>query len=501
LNDIATALVSVSDRRGLAEFAGGLVERGIEIIATGGTASFLRESSIDVREISEITGRVEFLGGLVKTLHPAVHAGILADRSDPRHLEELDEHGWKKIDMVVVNFYPVAGEGPVDDLGFMDIGGPSLARAAAKNLRSCVVVTDPSYYGRVLEEIRAGGGVSDGLRWELAGEAVALTSFYDCRIADVVRSGGRMSAFARHMTFGGGRLLELRYGENPHQEAGFYSALEGGFEVLKGELSYNNILDMDACVSQLSEFGDDAAVVVKHVCPCGVARAARPEEALRAAFECDPRSAFGGVIGLSSEFDEGCAAYLKGKFVECIVAPSFSDAALAKLRKKKKTRLVAGKPAPGPGVHVRSALGGLLAQTPDDVLLPGGLEFVAGDEPDAETVASLEFAWAVAKYVKSNSIVLARGLRTIGIGAGQHSRIDAAVVAARKARDHGHDTRGSVMASDGFFPFPDCIELAHENGVKAVIQPGGSIRDGEVIERAKELGLVMAFTSTRHFRH
>jgi phosphoribosylaminoimidazolecarboxamide formyltransferase/IMP cyclohydrolase len=501
LNRIETALVSVSDREGLVEFVTGLVRNGVGIIATGGTAAFLRESGIAAREISEVTGRVEFLGGLVKTLHPAVHSGILADRSNPGHLRELREQGWEKIDMVVVNFYPVMVEGAVEDLGFMDIGGPTMARAAAKNLFSCVPVTDPACYERVLEEIGCSGTVSEALRWELAGETIARTSFYDSLILRAMQGSGHAGAFPVHLAVGGKRMLDLRYGENPHQEAAYYSAGQAGFEVLKGELSYNNILDLDGCASQLAEFDGPAAVVLKHVCPCGVAAGGRPGETLEWAFECDPRSAFGGVVGVNYEFDEACAAYLAKKFVECIMAPSFSPAAMERLGRKKKTRLVIMRPSTAKGPVLRTALGGFLAQSPDDVLLPGDLDFVAGKGPDDALVGSLKFAWAVVKHVKSNSIVLARNSRTIGIGAGQHSRIDAAIVAVRKARDHGHDTGGSVMASDGFFPFPDCVELAHENGVVAIIQPGGSIRDGEVIARARDLGVVMALTHMRHFKH
>jgi phosphoribosylaminoimidazolecarboxamide formyltransferase/IMP cyclohydrolase len=362
-------------------------------------------------------------------------------------------------------------------------------------------VVDPVYYDRVLEEIASDGTVSGALRWELAGETIARTSFYDNRILHAVQRSGHARTFPGHLTAGGKRVLDLRYGENPHQEAAYYSARDDEFEVIKGELSYNNILDIDGCISQLAEFDGDAAVVLKHVCPCGVAAGGGPDETLRWAFECDPRSAFGGVIGVNYEFGEACAAYLAKKFVECIVAPSFGEAALARLRKKKKTRLVVMKSSRAAGPVVRTALGGFLAQSPDDVLLPGDLDFVAGDGPDESLVKSLTFAWAAVKHVKSNSIVLARDSRTIGIGAGQHSRIDAAIVAVRKANDHGHDTEGSVMASDGFFPFPDCVELAHENGVAAIVQPGGSIRDGEVIARARELGLVMALTSMRHFKH
>ncbi len=501
MNRIETALVSVSNRDGLVDFVRGLSRNGISILATGGTAAYLARSGIAVREISELTGRVEYLGGLVKTLHPAIHSGILADRSNPRHLAELQEQGWEKIDMVVVNFYPLREGGRVENLDFMDIGGPTMARAASKNLFSCVPVTDPDYYGRVLDEISAGGTVTEGLRWEMAGETLARTSQYDSAILEVLRRSGRLSAFPGHITVGGKRAIELRYGENPHQKAAYYSGLDGEFEVLKGELSYNNILDVDCCMSQLAEFDGTAAVVVKHVGPCGAARGGLPEQTLERAYECDPLSAFGGVIGLSCEFDEACAAFLRKKFVECIVAPSFSPAALAKLMKKKRTRLVKMQPVRRPGPVVRSTLGGFLAQSPDDVLLPGDLEFVTGSAGDGDLAGSLLFAWAVVKHVKSNAIVIARDSRTLGIGAGQPSRIDSARIAVRKAREHGHDIAGSVMASDGFFPFPDCVELAHEHGIVAVVQPGGSIRDQEVIARAAELGITMALTGMRHFRH
>jgi phosphoribosylaminoimidazolecarboxamide formyltransferase/IMP cyclohydrolase len=503
LSDIKTVLVSVSDREGLTDFVRGLLALGIEAVATGGTAAFLRENGLAVGDVSGITGRTEYLGGLVKTLHPAIHSGILADRSRPEHLRELELQGWKKIDMVVVNFYPLA-EGGVEDLAFMDIGGPTMARAAAKNLFSCVPVVSPAYYDRVLKEIEEEGSVGAELRWELAGETIARTSFYDSAILGAVMESGHVEQFLGCFTIGGIRALDLRYGENPHQNAAYYSASPTGetaFRVLKGEMSYNNILDVDCCRGQLSEFERNAAVVVKHVSPCGVAAGGAPAETLQWAYECDPLSAFGGVIGVNFAFDEDCAAYLAGKFVECIAAPEFSEGALARLRKKKRTRLVAVKPERGAGPAVRTSLGGLLAQSPDDSLLAGGLEFATGDPGDPALSRALEFAWAVVKHVKSNAIVLARDSRTIGIGVGQPSRIDSAKIAVRKAGEHGHDTKGSVMASDGFFPFADSVELAHESGVAAIVQPGGSIRDGEVIARARELGIVMALTSIRHFRH
>jgi phosphoribosylaminoimidazolecarboxamide formyltransferase/IMP cyclohydrolase len=501
LNKVETALVSVSDRTGLAGFARGLARAGVRIIATGGTAAFLKENGLAVRETSEITGAVDFLGGLVKTLHPAIHAGILADRSQPSHMRELEQNRWDKIDMVVVNFYPLLDDGAVDNLGFMDIGGPTMARAASKNLFSCVPVTDPLYYDRVLEEITSSGTVSQGLRWELAGETIARTSFYDSAILDALIRTGRIGGFPGHLTAGGRREIRLRYGENPHQQASFYTSRGAAFQVLKGEVSYNNILDIDCCVSQVSEFREPAAVVVKHVGPCGAAAGGGPAETLSRAYECDPLSAFGGVIGTNHEFDEECAAYVAKKFVECIVAPSFSESALVRLQKKKKTRLVAAGSVRAARRMFRTALGGLLVQTADDVLLPGAMEFVGGAPPDPRIRRSLEFAWAVVKHVKSNAIVLARDTHTIGIGAGQPSRIDSARIAVRKAREHGHEVAGSVMASDGFFPFPDSVELAHENGVIAIAQPGGSIRDTEVIEKAEELGIIMALTHMRHFRH
>jgi phosphoribosylaminoimidazolecarboxamide formyltransferase/IMP cyclohydrolase len=318
------------------------------------------------------------------------------------------------------------------------------------------------------------------------------------------------------MLVGMRRTLELRYGENPHQAAGFYAAdLEPGFEVLKGELSYNNILDLDCCLSTLAEFDGNAAVVVKHVGPCGVAEAEGGPDALQSAYACDPLSAFGGVIGTNFTFTEECAGFLAKRFVECIVAPDFDEAALARLMKKKRTRVVAvprlkanqadglkGGPAAGrQGPVLRTAFGGMLAQSPDVELLTGDLEFVTGEPPEDEVVRDLLFAWKSVKHVKSNAIVFAHSGRTLGIGAGQPSRVDSTKIAIRKAAEGGHDLKGSVMASDGFFPFPDSIDLAHAAGARAVIQPGGSIRDEEVIKRAVELGIVMALTRTRHFRH
>jgi len=513
LGSIATALVSVSDKTGLDEFARRMSELGVEFVASGGTAEYLERAGVKVTGISEITGRVDFLGGLVKTLHPAIHAGILADRSSPGHMEELQSLGYRKIDMVVVNFYPLGGDRDSRDLSFIDIGGPAMTRAAAKNFGSCVIVPDSGWYGRVIEEIEATGGVGRDLRWELARDALSRTGSYDARTLALVPGEDGREAVPVSMLVGMKRMLKLRYGENPHQAAGFYCAGAGpGFEVLKGELSYNNILDLDCCLDALAEFDGNAAIVVKHVGPCGVAEAEGELGPLERAYACDPLSAFGGVIGVNFTFTEECAGFLAKRFVECIAAPAFEEAALARLRKKKRTRVVAvpglsglraaGGPAARIGaVRLRTAFGGMLAQSPDTGLLTAELEFAGGKRPPDEVVRDLMFAWKAVKHVKSNAIVFARSGRTLGIGAGQPSRVDSTKIAIRKAAEGGHDLEGSVMASDGFFPFPDSVDLAHEAGARAVVQPGGSIRDKEVIERALELGMVMALTHTRHFRH
>jgi len=526
LGSIGTALVSVSDKTGLDDFARRLSGLGVGFIASGGTGDYLKEAGVEVTGISEVTGRVDFLGGLVKTLHPAIHAGILADRARPGHMRELEALGYRKIDMVVVNFYPLQDRREARDLSFIDIGGPAMTRAAAKNFGSCVIVPDPSWYGRVIEELEATGGVGPDLRWQLARDALARTGSYDARTLSLVPGLPGREAMPPSMLIGMKKTLELRYGENPHQAAGFYgTGQEPGFEVLKGDLSYNNILDLDCCLNTLSEFDASAAVVVKHVGPCGVAEADQGHDALERAYACDPLSAFGGVIGTNFTFTEDCAAFLAKRFVECIVAPTFDEAALARLRKKKRTRLVVvptlesstvgkrragvegdarmgGSSVMGSGrLVVRTAFGGALVQSQDSELLVEDLKFVTGEPPADEVVSDLLFAWKAVKHVKSNAIVFARSGRTLGIGAGQPSRVDSARIAIRKAGEGNHNLKGSVMASDGFFPFPDSIDLAHEAGARAVIQPGGSIRDEEVIERALKLGMVMVLTSTRHFRH
>jgi phosphoribosylaminoimidazolecarboxamide formyltransferase/IMP cyclohydrolase len=499
---IKTALVSVADKGGLEDFAAALRERGIKIIASGGTGQYLKEKGIETVEVAGITGRVETLGGLVKTLHPGIHAGILADRADSAHMRELSQLGYEKIDMVVVNFYPLGDASAQRDLSFIDIGGPAMARAAAKNFASCVPVPHPSWYPRVAEAVGQDGDVDADLRWALARDTLERTGTYDATTLSLVPGGTARENLPELVLLGLARKIDLRYGENPHQGGGFYTAgADPGFKVLKGDLSYNNILDIDCCIAQLAEFERDAAVVVKHVGPCGVAELDSGLRSLEKAYACDPLSAFGGVIGVNFTFDGECAAFVAKKFVECVVAPAFDGAALERLRKKKRTRLVEFDSRPGPERLMRTAAGGLLVQQVDRTLFTQDLKFVAGPEPDGRVMEDLVFAWKAVKHVKSNAIVFAGAGATLGIGAGQPSRVDSVRIAIRKAREGGHDLHGSVMASDGFFPFPDSIELAADAGARAVIQPGGSIRDQEVIDRAGELGVAMALTFTRHFRH
>ncbi len=499
---VKTALLSVFDKTGLAEFARRISGRGVKIIASGGTRRYLAEQGIEAVETSAITGRVEVLGGLVKTLHPGIHAGILADRADPDHMSELSELGYEKIDMVVVNFYALGEERREKELSFIDIGGPAMARAAAKNFESCVPVPDPSWYERVAAALASGGGVGTDLRWDLARDAIRRTGMYDAATLDLIPGGSQPAGTGDSILLGLTKHMDLRYGENPHQAGGFFAGgKEPSFRAIKGDLSYNNILDVDCCIGQLGEFEGSAAVVVKHVGPCGVAECEDGLEALRRAYACDPLSAFGGVIGVSFTFSEECAAFVAKKFVECIVAPGYETAALERLRKKKRTRVVEARLGCGLSEVVRTAAGGTLVQTHDDRLLAQDLEFVTGEDPEKALIDDLIFAWKAVKHVRSNAIVFAASGATIGIGAGQPSRVDSTKIAIRKAREGEHDLAGSVMASDGFFPFPDSIDLAAEVGACAVIQPGGSIRDQAVIDRARELGIVMALTRTRHFKH
>jgi phosphoribosylaminoimidazolecarboxamide formyltransferase/IMP cyclohydrolase len=501
VGEIATALISVYDKTGLSEFAARLAAAGVRLVASGGTSAHLRAAGIACDDVSRITGRVELLGGLVKTLHPGIHAGILADRSNPVHMRELQALGYIKIDAVVVNFYALPDDPRQQDLSFIDIGGPAMARAAAKNFRSCLPVPHPKWYGPVADRLEAAGAIDEDLRWQLAADTIARTGGYDAGALGVLGLGLDAGPKASTIVVNLEKALDLRYGENPHQRAGFYSlGGESAFEVARGELSYNNILDVDCCIEALREFRGRAAVVVKHGGPCGAAEGQIGADALGEAYQCDPVSAYGGVVGVNFVLDRASADLLAKRFVECVVAPAFDPEALPVLG-KKKARLVTYRPGAVRPALVRSALGGVLVEERDAVVFKGDLNLVSGAPPDEEVLADLAFAWKVVKHVKSNAIVFAGRGRTLGIGAGQPSRVDSTRLAITKAAEFGHNLEGSVMASDGFFPFPDSVELAAKAGARAVVQPGGSIRDGEVVEAAKRLGLIMALTSVRHFRH
>jgi phosphoribosylaminoimidazolecarboxamide formyltransferase/IMP cyclohydrolase len=508
------ALLAVSDKTGAPAFARGLAALGFEILSTGNTARVLREAGVTVREVAEVTGFPEILGGRVKTLHPAVHGGILARRDIPDDLEVLARYGIVPIDVVAVNLYPFAVTTArpectlAEAIEEIDIGGPTLLRAAAKNWRHVTVVCEPADYAAVLEAL-ASGGPEEAQRYELAVKAFVHTARYDGVIAawlSARTSDGSAERFPRHLAIYAERVSVLRYGENPHQAAALYRLPGEGPSlatalVLQGkEISFNNLLDLDAALALAQELDPPAAVVVKHTNPCGVALGATLEEAYRRARECDPRSAFGGIVALTGEVDGGAARALAETFLEAVVAPGFSSEAREILGAKKNLRLVVAPIAGAArGQDLRRVWGGLLAQEPDRPAAEDGpWKVVTRRAPTDEELAALRFAWRVVKHVKSNAVVFARAGRTAGIGAGQMSRVDAVEVARRKA---GASLAGTVLASDAFFPFPDGLIAAAEAGATAVVQPGGSVRDEEVIAAADERGVAMVFTGARHFRH
>jgi phosphoribosylaminoimidazolecarboxamide formyltransferase / IMP cyclohydrolase len=520
---VRRALLSVSDKSELADFARSLAEMGVALISTGGTATALRAAGLDVTELSKLTGSPEILDGRVKSLHPVIHAALLAKPYDPDHQDTLRNLGIEPIDLLVVNLYPFeatigSGASVEDCLEHIDIGGPAMIRAGAKNHRAVAVVTDPDDYSLILAEMRARSGLlSEATKASLAAKAFCRTAAYDAAISGwfLERSGGEPPPY---FAVGGRRLSALRYGENPHQRAAFYattSEAHGSLlahQVQGRELSYNNINDADAAWQCVNEFTDGSCVIVKHANPCGVASADSPAEAYRRALRCDPVSAYGGIIAFNRPLDEEASAEIVKLFTEVVIAPAASDAARDILSAKQNLRLllVASIPALSPGrFTVKSVAGGLLVQSPDDRLFAeAGLKVVTRRAPSAAELADLIFAFTVAKHVKSNAIVYARDLATVGIGAGQMSRLDASRIAARKAEDAakaaGHDqslARGSVVASDAFFPFADGLLAAAEAGATAVIQPGGSMRDDDIIAAADAAGLAMVFTGTRHFRH
>ncbi len=507
--EVRRALISASDKVALVPFARGLGEGRVEIVSTGSTAAALREGGVEVREVAEVTGAAEMLGGRVKTLHPAIHAGILADKESPEHLRELAEMGFEPFDLVVVNLYPfersvAAGATPEEAVEQIDIGGPALLRAAAKNFASVAVVTSPARYEEVLAAIR-GGGIPAELRATLADEAFGHVAMYDAAIARWFRGRAGGETWPGSLTIGLERVARLRYGENPHQAGALYrevlsSGPLGGAEVLQGkEMSFNNWLDAEAARALAASLDQPAAVIVKHANPCGAAVAPTASDAYRAALASDSVSAFGGVVAFNGEVDRAAAEAMAEVFTEVVVAPGFGPEALEAFGAKRNLRVLRAPLPAGTALEVRPIEGGALVQEADrvDETLES-FKVASRREPDRAEWEDLRFASIVAAGVRSNAIVLASSTATVGIGAGQMSRVDSVDIACRKA---GERARGAVMASDAFFPFRDGIDLAAEAGVRAVIQPGGSVRDEEVLAAADERGMAMVLTGVRHFRH
>jgi len=513
---VQRAILSVTDKTGLADFARKLSALGIELISTGGTAKLLRDSGIPVKDISELTGFPEMLDGRVKTLHPKVHGGILHRREDPGHVAAVAEHGIAPIDMVVVNLYAFEKTAAKPGVTFeeiienIDIGGPSMIRSAAKNFHDVAVITSPADYDAIADELsRSGGKLAHETKWRLAQKAFATTAAYDSAIASTLEGigadGSPSSAggFTENLRFTVHKKLDLRYGENPHQKAALYSDGSGSgvanARQLQGkELSFNNIVDLQAAWDLAQEFTEPLCAIIKHTNPCGTATGKTLAEAYKRALECDPVSAFGGVIGVNVPVDAEAAEEMHKLFLEVIAAPSFDDAAKAKFASKKNLRLVEVTASHQKWV-MKNVSGGMLVQDADiHPLQEADLKVVTKRPPTPEETRALLFAWKVCKHVKSNAIVYARDGQTVGIGAGQMSRVDSAKIGAMKAQ---LPLAGTVAASDAFFPFPDGVEEIAKAGATAIIQPGGSQNDSKVIEAADRLGLAMLFTGVRHFRH
>jgi len=523
---ISRALISVSDKTGLIDFARALAGRGIALVSTGGTAKALAEAGFAVTDVAELTGFPEMMDGRVKTLHPKVHGGLLAIRDNREHANAMTAHGIRPIDLLVVNLYPfeatvAKGAGFDDCIENIDIGGPAMIRAAAKNHADVTVVVEPGDYAALLAEITAHNGATTlAFRKRLAAKAYARTASYDAAISNWF--AGAIEEAAPSFRAIGGKLAEaLRYGENPHQNAAFYRTPEQRFGVATArqvqgkQLSYNNLNDTDAayeCVAEFDQARTPACVIVKHANPCGVAEGASLVDAYRKALACDSTSAFGGIVALNGTLDAEAARAITEIFTEVIIAPDATDEAIAIVGAKKSLRLLLAGGLPDPragGLTAKTLAGGLLVQSRDNAVVDTmDLKVVTKRAPTNAELADLRFAFRVAKHVKSNTIVYAKDRATVGIGAGQMSRVDAARIAARKAADAAKEaglteplTRGSVVASDAFFPFADGLLVAIEAGATAVIQPGGSVRDTEVIKAADEHGVAMVFTGVRHFRH
>src|SRR5512140_2954057 len=518
---VQQALISVSDKTGVVELARALTQMRVAILSTGGTAKLLTQNGIAVTEVAEYTGYPEMLDGRLKTLHPMIHGGLLARRDVPAHMAAIKDAGIEPIDLVVVNLYPFAatvakpGCTLADAIENIDIGGPTMVRSAAKNHAHVAIVTDPADYADILSEMQTNKGeVSDATRFDLAKKAFSHTAAYDSMISNyltAINSDGSKSAFPAQINFNFAKVQDMRYGENPHQKAAFYRDLItlpggiAGYTQLQGkELSYNNIGDSDAAWELVKTFDEPACVIVKHANPCGVAVADTALNAYKLAYATDSTSAFGGIIAFNRELDAETATQITAnQFVELIIAPSASEAALKVTAAKQNVRVLT---VPLSNAHnqwdVKRVSGGLLVQTPDALNVQASqLKVVSKVQPTAEQLTDLLFAWRVAKYVKSNAIVFCKGGQTLGVGAGQMSRVDSTRIASIKAQNAGLSLANSVVSSDAFFPFRDGIDVLAQAGATAVIQPGGSMRDEEVIAAADEHGLAMVFTGFRHFRH
>jgi len=517
---IRQALISVSDKSGLVEFARGLARFNFRILSTGGTAKLLAENDVPVTEVSDYTGFPEMLDGRVKTLHPKIHGGLLARRDVPAHMAAIKQAGIEPIDLVVVNLYPfaqtVAGPGCTleEATENIDIGGPTMLRSAAKNHGGVAVVVDPADYPRVLEEMgRSGGAISAGTRIALAKKVFTHTAAYDAAISNYLTglgADGKRMEFPERLTMQFEKLQDMRYGENPHQSAAFYrdgTPVAGGlagYRQLQGkELSYNNIADSDAAWECVKTFGEPACVIIKHANPCGVAVAKTLRDAYARAFATDPVAAFGGIIAVNRPLDGAAAEAIARQFVEVVIAPEVSEEARKALSSKANVRVLEVPMGAGASpFDMKRVGGGLLVQAPDSRNVSAAdLRVATKAKPTAAQIEDLLFAWRVAKFVKSNAIVFCGEGRTLGVGAGQMSRVDSARIAVIKAGNAGLPLAGSVVGSDAFFPFRDGVDVVVQAGARAIIQPGGSMRDEEVISAADELGIAMVFTGFRHFRH
>jgi phosphoribosylaminoimidazolecarboxamide formyltransferase/IMP cyclohydrolase len=518
---IKQALISVSDKTGIVEFARELSDIGVAILSTGGTAKLLKDAGMTVTEVGDYTGFPEMLDGRVKTLHPKIHAGILARKDLPEHMAAMEKAAIPTIELVVVNLYPftqtVARPGFAFDEAIenIDIGGPAMVRAAAKNYKSVVVVTEPADYAPVLAEIKSSSGaVSPEYRFRLACKAFSHTAAYDSAISNYLtsmeREGGERRAFPERLNLNFNIAQDLRYGENPHQQSAFYRESDPApgslvsYTQLQGkELSYNNIADADAAWECVKTFELPACVIIKHANPCGVAVSDTPLVAYKLAFATDPASAFGGIIAFNRVLDGGAAEAVSKQFVEVIIAPQVTSEAQQILARKTNVRVLTVPFQSGSNTFdFKRVGGGLLVQTPDTLNVTGAqVKVVTKAQPTPQQLQDLLFAWRVAKFVKSNAIVFCANGQTLGVGAGQMSRVDSARIASIKAQNAGLSLAGSAVASDAFFPFRDGLDVVVQAGAAAVIQPGGSVRDEEVIEAADEQGVAMVFTGVRHFRH